>query len=117
MSEIDHNARKFRYHVSWRRNDIADDWQQEIITDWRRDHLLIPNQPTYVPYRISVKAENELGESKIAPVEVIGYSGEDSKRGGIGLSHPTDPEEFRESTNSRLTLDCVPVITAYRITR
>ena len=77
MSEIDHNARKFRYRVYWKRNDTDAEWNQEVVTDWRRSHLLIPNQPTYVPYRIRVEAQNEYGESNIAPVEVIGYSGED----------------------------------------
>jgi len=77
MSEIDHNAREFRYRVYWKRADIPDEWHYEVIPRWRQDHLLVPNQPTYVPFNIKVEAENELGQSTVAPSEVDGWSGED----------------------------------------
>ncbi|XP_037068395.1 neuroglian-like isoform X3 [Pollicipes pollicipes] len=77
MSKIDHNAPKFRYLVRWKRNESNAEWNQKVIMDWRRGHLVIPNQPTYVPYKIRVDALNELGESVVESAEVIGYSGED----------------------------------------
>ncbi|XP_043247428.1 neuroglian-like [Amphibalanus amphitrite] len=104
MSEIDHNARKFRYRVYWKRNDTDDEWNQEVVTDWRRSHLLIPNQPTYVPYRIRVEAQNELGESKVSPVEVIGYSGED-----VPTAAPTNFRLVQIHDGKRATFSWDPV--------
>ena len=80
MSRIDHNAPQFKYRVYWKRvNSTIDDWEQVEITDWRRSFHVVPNQPTYVPYHIRVEAENELGESNVSPIPVIGYSGEDGQ--------------------------------------
>ncbi|CAG7826051.1 unnamed protein product [Allacma fusca] len=77
MPEIQHNAPKFRYIVQWKLNDGTERWNREEIKDWRRSDLTVPNQPTYRPYLIRVRAINERGESNVAPTEVQGYSGQD----------------------------------------
>lgn len=76
MPEIEHNAPGFQYRVYWKR-DIASEWQQEDIYDWRRNELVIDEQPTFQKYRIKVVAINQQGEANVAPKEIIGYSGED----------------------------------------
>lgn len=78
MDRKHHNAPGFFYKVYWRREDIADsEYNTHIINDWKESKFVVPNQPTYVPYRIKVEAHNSLGQSSMAPDEVIGYSGQD----------------------------------------
>lgn len=80
MPEIEHNGPGFKYRVYWKREDITGArWQTEDVVDWTRDHLVVPRQPTFKPYRIKVKAHNEKGEAQVAAAEIIGYSGEDGR--------------------------------------
>ncbi|KAK4016086.1 neuroglian isoform X3 [Daphnia magna] len=77
MPEIEHNGRNFHYRVYWRRDIPGEDWNIEMISDWRQSSILIPNQPTFKRYRIKVVAFNQVGEANVAAQEVTGYSGED----------------------------------------
>lgn len=78
MDRKHHNAPGFFYKVYWRREDLLDsEYKTQVINDWKESKLVIPDQPTYVPYRIKVEAHNSLGQSTMAPDEVIGYSGQD----------------------------------------
>ena len=52
MPEIEHNGRNFHYRVYWRRDIPGEDWNIEMISDWRQSSILIPNQPTFKRYRI-----------------------------------------------------------------
>lgn len=52
-------------------------WTTADIYDWKKNNLLVENQPTYQRYRIKVVASNAKGESKATANEIIGYSGED----------------------------------------
>lgn len=73
-----HNAPGFFYKIYYKRHDLADaQYQTQIINDWKESKLVLLNQPTYVPYKIKVEAHNSLGQSSMAPDEVIGYSGQD----------------------------------------
>ena len=47
--------------------------------DWKNGKLVVPNQPVYEQYQISVKTANEKGISRGGDKWVDGYSGEDSK--------------------------------------
>jgi neuronal cell adhesion protein len=80
MQEIDHNAPKFKYQVQWKPDEDSQqqpaEWQLEEIKDWRQSELIINDQPTYRPYKIRVRAINEVGESNVAPTEITGYSGQ-----------------------------------------
>lgn len=76
MPQIEHNAPKFQYRVYYKRDIPGYDYEIEDITDWRRDHFVVNNQPSFKQYRIKVIAMNELGEANVSPKEVIGYSGE-----------------------------------------
>lgn len=78
MPEIEHNAPRFQYRVYWKRDIPGDDWTSEDVFDWKQTELLIRDQPTFQPYKIKVVAINEMGEANVTPVEVVGYSGEDS---------------------------------------
>ncbi|XP_041975037.1 neuroglian-like isoform X1 [Aricia agestis] len=77
MSEIEHNGPGFYYLVSWRRDIGGQQWSEQHVRDWRTTDLTVPNTPTFQPYRIKVIAVNSKGTSNVAPVEVIGWSGED----------------------------------------
>lgn len=78
MPEIEHNAPRFQYRVYWKRDIPGDDWASEDVFDWKQTEFLIRDQPTFQPYKIKVVAINEMGEANVTPVEVTGYSGEDS---------------------------------------
>jgi hypothetical protein len=83
MPEIDHNAPRFQYRVSWKRDIPGEPWNSEDVSDWERTKLVVPNQPTFQQYRVRVVAINEKGEANVAPKEVIGFSGED----GMFMKH------------------------------
>lgn len=98
MPEIDHNAPKFKYVVQWKPDDNSSPWQLENINDWRTGQLVIENQPTYRPYRIRVRAVNEVGESNVSANDITGYS---------GMAEPTEsPANFtlREKLDARTAL-------------
>jgi len=92
MQEIDHNAPKFKYQVQWKPDDEDDglgrqsEWQLEEIRDWTKSELIIENQPTYRPYKIRVRAINEVGESNVAPTEITGYSGQAGEFSSLTLN-------------------------------
>ncbi|KAF4518843.1 hypothetical protein B566_EDAN006694 [Ephemera danica] len=77
MPQIEHNAPRFQYRVSWKRDIAGEPWTAEDVPDWTVGKLEVPNQPTFQQYRIKVVAINEKGESNVAAKEVVGYSGED----------------------------------------
>ena len=81
MPKIEQNGPNFKYLVTWKRLD--DDFAEEETATVERPeafHYVLPQrQPTYVPYEISVKAKNSVGDSRQVPKKVIGYSGEDGK--------------------------------------
>ncbi|KAG7310344.1 hypothetical protein JYU34_003117 [Plutella xylostella] len=78
MPQIEHNGPGFYYLVSYRRNISGQAWTDELVREWRGTSLLVRNTPTFQPYKIKVIAVNSKGTSNVAPVEVIGWSGEDS---------------------------------------
>uniref|UniRef100_A0A6V7JAT1 Uncharacterized protein n=1 Tax=Bracon brevicornis TaxID=1563983 RepID=A0A6V7JAT1_9HYME len=77
MPQVQHNGPNFKYRVSYKRDIPGASWINEDINDWKINRLEINNQPTYERYKIKVMAINEMGESRVAPDIVIGYSGED----------------------------------------
>ncbi|KAG7157810.1 Neuroglian-like 2 [Homarus americanus] len=78
MPEIEHNGPGFKYRVYWKREDIENArWETYDVVDWQQDHKLVPDQPTFKPYRIKVEAHNDRGQAHVAAPEVIGWSGED----------------------------------------
>lgn len=84
MPMIEHNAPGLNYRVEWRLDpesgaSSADSgpWNSELITDWRRGQLTVPNQRSYRRYRVRVTAINRQGQSNVAVQEVVGWSGED----------------------------------------
>ncbi|XP_075525706.1 neuroglian-like [Dermacentor variabilis] len=86
MPPIEHNAPGFFYKILWKRHDIPGaTWSERVIEDWKQNRLVVPDQPTFKPYRIKVEAYNRLGQANTAPMEVIGYSGEN-----VPLAAPHD---------------------------
>lgn len=77
MPQIEHNGPGFQYRVYWKHDIPAEKWNVEDVFDWRQDHIVIPDQPTFNRYRIKVVASNQFGESNTAAIEKFGYSGED----------------------------------------
>ncbi len=83
MSPIEFNGQKFRYVVNWKRADLPNSEQDTITIDdpslWF--HVVQETVPTYKPYQIRVKAQNEIGDAWIEAKWHIGYSGEGGKNG------------------------------------
>lgn len=77
MPQIEHNAPRFMYRVYYKRDIPGERWSIQDINDWKKNNLLVENQPTYQKYKIKVIAINEKGESTAPVNEVTGYSGED----------------------------------------
>uniref|UniRef100_H3CPH1 Neural cell adhesion molecule L1-like protein n=1 Tax=Tetraodon nigroviridis TaxID=99883 RepID=H3CPH1_TETNG len=70
---IEQNGPGLEYKVSYRRQDVEEDWQEHIV---KRHSFVVKNTPTFVPYEIKIQARNHQGwgpEPRIA----TGYSGED----------------------------------------
>lgn len=86
MAQIEHNAPKFMYRVYYKRDIPGEKWTIEDINDWKKNSLVVDNQPTYQRYKVKVVAINEKGECRVPPQEVTGYSGED---GSLRLSYST----------------------------
>lgn len=77
LLDLERNGANLHYSVWWRRQDASDDWNN--VTTAETKHV-VHNLETYVPYQIKIQAGNEFGPGPESNV-VIGYSGEDSKRG------------------------------------
>ncbi|KAJ7998564.1 hypothetical protein DPEC_G00206220 [Dallia pectoralis] len=73
LSQIEHNGPGLEYKVSYKRQDVEDDWQEHIV---KRHSFVVKNTPTFVPYEIKIQARNHYGWGP-EPDVVTGYSGED----------------------------------------
>lgn len=62
MPEIEHNGRNFHYRVYWRRDIVGEEWNIEMISDWKTSSILIPNQPTFKRYRIKGEGRGDRGQ-------------------------------------------------------
>lgn len=78
MPQIEHNAPQFKYRVYYKRDIPGETWASLDVHDWRKNNLIVENQPTYQRYKIKVVSSNAKGDSKAAADEIIGHSGEDS---------------------------------------
>lgn len=72
---IEHNGPGLEYKVSYKRQDVEEDWKEHMV---KRHSFLVKNTPTFVPYEIKIQARNHQGWGP-EPKIVIGYSGEDSE--------------------------------------
>ncbi|GAA6233398.1 neural cell adhesion molecule L1-like protein isoform X4 [Lates japonicus] len=70
---IEHNGPGLEYKVSYRRQDIQEDWKEHMV---KRHSFVVKNTPTFVPYEIKIQAKNHQGWGP-EPKIVTGYSGED----------------------------------------
>ncbi|XP_035799869.2 neural cell adhesion molecule L1-like protein isoform X8 [Amphiprion ocellaris] len=71
---IEHNGPGLEYKVSYRRQDVEEDWKEHTV---KRHSFVVRNTPTFVPYEIKIQAKNHQGWGP-EPKIVTGYSGEDS---------------------------------------
>lgn len=76
MPPSEQNGPGFYYRVYWKRNIPDAEWNTTNVTDWKQDHYIVEDQPTYTEYRVKVEAANEIGPSNQPAPEVVGYSGE-----------------------------------------
>lgn len=104
MPQIDHNGPGFYYLVSWRRNISGQPWSEEMVRDWKQSQYVVPDTPTFQPYKIKVAAVNAKGTSNVTPIEVIGWSGEDSP-----LQAPTNFTLVQITTATTALLSWEPV--------
>ncbi|XP_036957871.1 neural cell adhesion molecule L1-like protein isoform X4 [Acanthopagrus latus] len=70
---IEHNGPGLEYKVSYRRQDVEEDWKEHMV---KRHSFLVKSTPTFVPYEIKIQARNHQGWGP-EPKIVTGYSGED----------------------------------------
>ncbi|XP_071396042.1 neural cell adhesion molecule L1-like protein [Centroberyx affinis] len=70
---IEHNGPGLEYKVSYRRQDVEEDWQEHMV---KRHSFVVKDTPTFVPYEIKIQARNRQGWAP-EPKIVTGYSGED----------------------------------------
>ncbi|XP_041819085.1 neural cell adhesion molecule L1-like protein [Chelmon rostratus] len=70
---IEHNGPGLEYKVSYRRQDVEEDWKEHTV---KRHSFVVKNTPTFVPYEIKIQARNHQGWGP-EPEIVRGYSGED----------------------------------------
>ncbi|XP_055364941.1 neural cell adhesion molecule L1-like protein isoform X2 [Betta splendens] len=70
---IEHNGPGLEYRVSYRRQDIGEDWKEHMV---KRHSFVVKNTPTFVPYEIKIQTRNHQGWGP-EPKIVTGYSGED----------------------------------------
>ncbi|XP_017282449.1 neural cell adhesion molecule L1-like protein isoform X2 [Kryptolebias marmoratus] len=70
---IEHNGPGLEYKVSYRRQDVEEEWMEHTV---KRHSFVVKNTPTFVPYEIKIQAKNNQGWGP-EPKIVAGYSGED----------------------------------------
>uniref|UniRef100_A0A8D3B1H0 Neural cell adhesion molecule L1-like protein n=1 Tax=Scophthalmus maximus TaxID=52904 RepID=A0A8D3B1H0_SCOMX len=70
---IEHNGPGLEYRVSYRRQDMEEDWKEHVV---KRHAFVVKNTPTFVPFEIKIQAKNHQGWGP-EPKIVTGYSGED----------------------------------------
>ncbi|XP_068598340.1 neural cell adhesion molecule L1-like protein isoform X1 [Brachionichthys hirsutus] len=73
LQPIEHNGPGLEYKVSYRRQDIEEDWKEYMV---KRHSFLVKSTPTFVPYEIKIQAKNHQGWGP-EPRLVTGFSGED----------------------------------------
>ncbi|XP_061583932.1 neural cell adhesion molecule L1-like protein isoform X9 [Cololabis saira] len=73
LSPIEHNGPGLEYKVSYRQQDVEDDWKEHTV---KRHSFVVRNTPTFVPYEVKIQARNHQGWGP-EPKIVTGYSGED----------------------------------------
>uniref|UniRef100_A0A8C5CAJ1 Cell adhesion molecule L1-like b n=1 Tax=Gadus morhua TaxID=8049 RepID=A0A8C5CAJ1_GADMO len=71
---IEHNGPGLEYKVSYRRQDLDEDWKEHTV---KRHSFIVSATPTFVPYEIKIHARNQQGWAP-EPRIVSGFSGEDS---------------------------------------
>ncbi|XP_041837570.1 neural cell adhesion molecule L1-like protein isoform X2 [Melanotaenia boesemani] len=70
---IEQNGPGLEYKVSYRRQDVDEDWKEHTV---KRHSFVVKNTPTFVPYEIRIQTKNHQGLGP-EPKIVTGYSGED----------------------------------------
>uniref|UniRef100_A0A8C6U5P1 Neural cell adhesion molecule L1 n=1 Tax=Neogobius melanostomus TaxID=47308 RepID=A0A8C6U5P1_9GOBI len=70
---IEHNGPGLEYKVSYRRQDMEEDWHEHMV---KRHSFVVKSTPTFVQYEIKIQAKNHQGWGP-EPKIVTGYSGED----------------------------------------
>lgn len=78
---MEHNGPGLEYKVSYRRQDVEDEWREHMV---KRHSFVVKNTPTFVPYEIKIQARNHQGWGP-EPRVVSGYSGEDCEYSPLQL--------------------------------
>ncbi|CAB1314721.1 unnamed protein product [Coregonus sp. 'balchen'] len=73
LSPIEHNGPGLEYKVSYKRQDVEEDWHEHVV---KRHSFVVKGTPTFVPYEIRIQARNYQGWGP-EPKVMTGYSGED----------------------------------------
>lgn len=80
MPPIEHNGQQFKYILTIQREGQGLDQVIPVtISDWKTFRYEKQTNDIFVPYLITVKANNEIGDSRLSVVEKTGYSAEESQ--------------------------------------
>ncbi|XP_048738673.2 neuroglian-like isoform X2 [Ostrea edulis] len=78
MPPIEHNGQQFKYILTIQREGQGLDQVIPVtISDWKTFRYEKQTNDIFVPYLITVKANNEIGDSSSSVVEKTGYSAEE----------------------------------------
>jgi len=80
MPEIEQNGPDFKYIITYQRLDQDNAIERSATIQHKEAwHYVVPhrNLGIYKPFRITVKANNAIGDSSADTNAVVGYSGED----------------------------------------
>ncbi|MCI4375169.1 hypothetical protein PGIGA_G00106150 [Pangasianodon gigas] len=73
LSPMEHNGPGLEYKVSYRQQDVGEEWQEHMV---KRHSFVVKNTPTFVPYEVKIQAKNHAGWAP-EPETIVAYSGED----------------------------------------
>ncbi|KAL8567506.1 hypothetical protein ACOMHN_010097 [Nucella lapillus] len=109
MRTLEHNAREFRYVVTWRsRGQTGEEGviQSHVVWDWQQTQHAVQVGGVYRPYGITLQAVNALGVALQQPLEIIGHSGE-AAPSVVPQNFELDPNENVTATTAAFRWDPV----------
>jgi hypothetical protein len=80
MPPIEHNGQQFKYILTIEREGQGSDGVVPVtISDWQTFRYEKQTNDIFVPYTVTVKANNEMGDSSVSVEPYHGFSAEESQ--------------------------------------
>ncbi|XP_036370304.1 neuroglian isoform X2 [Octopus sinensis] len=78
MPPITHNGPDFKYVIEVRLRNSTDIPSIHTINNWQVNNISLLTNNIYKPYDIKMRVKNSIGDANKNPIEIVGYSGEDT---------------------------------------